>query len=345
MAEKQQRLVLSIIDFLNQSITDGTVKADDKESLEIAIQCIGEAFGVDPLNKQQVERLTVKPATLQNIFDVYLKTMNKVGAASQGTSASANASTSQPKLPTADDKAKAEKLKQAGNSQMTAKKYDEAIASYNDAIALDPVNPIYYSNRAAAHSSKGDHLSAVGDAEKAISVDPKYVKSYHRLGHAQYALLDYKAAADAFERGLKIEPNNVSLKTGLQSSKSRIVDDDDDDDDGPPPLTHDTDSTRSTDAGTGGLGGMADMLRNTGGGGGGGGGGMPDFASMMNNPQMMAMAQQMAANGGLANLMQNPALADMMGRVQSGNMPSMEELMANPSLRQLAEQFGMGQGQ
>lgn len=32
----KQRLVLSIIDFLNQSIQDGTVKQDDKESLEVA---------------------------------------------------------------------------------------------------------------------------------------------------------------------------------------------------------------------------------------------------------------------------------------------------------------------
>jgi small glutamine-rich tetratricopeptide repeat-containing protein alpha len=57
---------------------------------------------------------------------------------------------------------------------------------------------------------------------------------------------------------------------------------------------------------------MADMLSGLGGfGGSGGGGGMPDIASMMNNPQMMAMAQQMAANGGLANLMQNPAVANM----------------------------------
>jgi len=53
---------------------------------------------------------------------------------------------------------------------------------------------------------------------------------------------------------------------------------------------------------------MADMLRGM---GGGGGGGMPDIASIMNNPQMMAMAQQMMANGGLANLMQNPAVANM----------------------------------
>lgn len=32
----KQRLVLSILDFLNQSIEDGTVKQDDKESLEVA---------------------------------------------------------------------------------------------------------------------------------------------------------------------------------------------------------------------------------------------------------------------------------------------------------------------
>ena len=36
MSEKQQRLVYSIIDFLNQSIQDGTVKADDQEGLEVA---------------------------------------------------------------------------------------------------------------------------------------------------------------------------------------------------------------------------------------------------------------------------------------------------------------------
>jgi Homodimerisation domain of SGTA len=36
MSEKQQRLVLSIIDFLNQSISDGTIREEDKESLEVA---------------------------------------------------------------------------------------------------------------------------------------------------------------------------------------------------------------------------------------------------------------------------------------------------------------------
>jgi len=87
-----------------------------------------------------------------------------------------------PAGPTAEDKANADKLKLKGNTLMSGKKYDEAIESYTEAIKLDVANPVYYSNRAAAHSSKGDHLSAVGDAEKAIEVDPSYVKAYHRLG-------------------------------------------------------------------------------------------------------------------------------------------------------------------
>ncbi|KAJ7275467.1 hypothetical protein B0H12DRAFT_1227952 [Mycena haematopus] len=338
MAEKKQRLVLSIIDFLNQSVDDGTVKADDKESLEVAIQCIGEAFGVDPSDEQQVSRLTVKPATLPTIFDVFLKTREKVGSAAPASSSASTSS--EPKSISAADKAQAEKLKQSGNTLMSSKQYDQAIEAYTQAIAVDPTNAIYYSNRAAAYSSKGDHLSAVGDAEQAIKIDPNFVKAYHRLGHAQYCLTDFRASADAFERGLKLDPNNAGLKSGLENSKARIVPDDDE----LPPLVPDTGATAARGAGgaaggMGGMGGMADLLSGMGrGGGGGGGGGMPDLASLMQNPQMMAMAQQMMANGGLAGLMQNPAVANLMGRVQSGEMPSMEEIMGDPTLRNL--QFG-----
>lgn len=38
MSDKNQKLVLAILDFLNTSIDDGTVKADDKEGLEVAGQ-------------------------------------------------------------------------------------------------------------------------------------------------------------------------------------------------------------------------------------------------------------------------------------------------------------------
>ena len=137
------------------------------------VQCIGEAFGVDPSDKDQSERLSIKPTSLESVFDLFLKTRDKVALSS---------SPPKPAGPTAEDKANADKLKQKGNSLMSGKKYDEAIQSYTEAINHDSTNPVYYSNRAAAHSSKGDHLLAIGDAEKAIEVDPSYVKAYHRLG-------------------------------------------------------------------------------------------------------------------------------------------------------------------
>jgi small glutamine-rich tetratricopeptide repeat-containing protein alpha len=137
------------------------------------VQCIGEAFGVDPSDKDQSERLSIRPTTLESVFDLFLKTRDKVASSSAPPKSTG---------PTAGDKANAEKLKQKGNSLMSGKSYEEAIEAYTKAIELDPTNPVYYSNRAAAYSSKADHLSAVGDAEKAIEADSSYVKGYHRLG-------------------------------------------------------------------------------------------------------------------------------------------------------------------
>lgn len=100
---------------------------------------------------------------------------------------------------------------------------------------------------------------------------------------------------------MKVDPNNSGLKSGLSNAKARIPSGDD-------VSPRETPSGAGAGAGAGGGGGgMADMLRNM----AGGGGGMPDLASLMGNPQIMAMAQQMAANGGLERLMQNPALASM----------------------------------
>jgi small glutamine-rich tetratricopeptide repeat-containing protein alpha len=334
MSEKQQRLVLSIIDFLNQSINDGTIREEDKESLEVAVQCIGEAFGVDPADKGQANRLSVKPATLQTIFDVYLKTKDKINSTAQSAASTAPAADTSL---SAEDKAAAEKHKQEGNARMTGKQYDEAIDAYTKAIERDPSNPVYFSNRAAAHSSKSDHLSAVADAEQAIELDPKFVRGYSRLGHAHYCIGDYPGAAAAYRRGLELEPNNAAMKSGLQNSETRIASDGDA---APPREAPSSNSPPGPGAGAG-AGGLADLLGNM---GGAGGAGMPDIAGMMNNPAMMQMAQQMMANGGLERLMANPAVANMMGRVNSGGgMPSMDELMSDPDLRNLASQFAPGQ--
>lgn len=40
----------------------------------VAMQCIGEAFGVDADDEAQKKLYSTKPANLLSIFDVYLKT-------------------------------------------------------------------------------------------------------------------------------------------------------------------------------------------------------------------------------------------------------------------------------
>ena len=65
---------------------------------------------------------------------------------------------------------------------MSSKDYDAAIEGYNKAVELDPSNPVYYSNRAAAYSSKEEYEKAIVDSKKALEVDPSYAKAYSRLG-------------------------------------------------------------------------------------------------------------------------------------------------------------------
>ncbi|KAF7792475.1 hypothetical protein EIP86_003514 [Pleurotus ostreatoroseus] len=325
----KQRLALSIIDFLNQSKADGTVKQDDQESLDIAVQCLEQCFELESLDESHRERLSVKPASLQSIFDVYLKTREKMGNPGASTSAlpsEPTPSTSTPASsastgPSADDKIAAEKQKASGNSYMSSKNYDAAIDAYTQAVALDPTNAVYYSNRAAAYSSKGEHASAVADAEKALEVDPSFVRAYHRLGHARYCLNDYKGAADAFRNGLALDASNANLQQGLKMAEARIPNDDE--------VDESSADTTIPAAAPGTPPGAA--------------GGMPDLAGLMNNPMMMQMASQLMQNGGLERLMSNPSVANMMNRVQSGGgMPSMSELMSDPTLRDLASQFGAG---
>ena len=109
--EKQKHLVFSILEFLQTSLNNGTIKQDDSEGIEgtffiswqrkekegkanevlivalfshillllVAIQCIGEAFGVDLNDAAQAQAYSTKPATLVSIFDVFVNAQKKLG--------------------------------------------------------------------------------------------------------------------------------------------------------------------------------------------------------------------------------------------------------------------------
>ena len=44
------------------------------------------------------------------------------------------------------------------------------------AINLDGSNPVFYCNRAAAHSKMNNHHLAIEDCQRAVDMDPSYSK-------------------------------------------------------------------------------------------------------------------------------------------------------------------------
>jgi small glutamine-rich tetratricopeptide repeat-containing protein alpha len=326
----KQRLALAICDFLSTSLTDGTLPGDDKDSIDVAINCIAESFKVDPADKTAVSE-AVGSQNLLQIYSVYEKAKSNSKPAAS-TSAPAAAST---EPPNDAQKKEAEGLKSKGNAAMAAKDYPQAIDFYTQALALHPGNAVFLSNRAAAHSAARDHESAKADAEAAVVVDPKYTKAWSRLGLARFALGDPKGAMEAYGKGIEHEGNGGSeaMKKGFETAKRRVEE-------------QEAEEAELTRAGPGaGAGGMPDfsslasMLGGGGGGAGGAGGngGMPDFSQIMNNPMFASMAQNLMNNPDLmSNLMGNPRLREMANQFSSGGgMPDMASMMSDPSIAEM----------
>ncbi len=298
---------MAICDFLSSSLTDGTLPADDKDSIDVAINCIAESFKVDPFDTAAVSA-AIGDQNLLKIYGVYEKLKNAskpAAAASSTTSGTPPAASSG--APTEEQKKEAEGLKSRGNAAMAQKEYSSAIDLYTQALALYPGNAIYLSNRAAAYSAAKDHQSAMADAEAAVAVDPTYTKGWSRLGLARFALGDARGAVEAYAKGIEYEGNggSESMKKGYETAKRRADEMEADE-------KAATEATREAGTGTPSLSDLAGMFGGGGGRGGGGGagaGGMPDLCSTMNNPMFASMAENLMSNPYLmSNLMRNPRL-------------------------------------
>ena len=333
MATTKQRLALSIIDFLNTSLTDGTLTSDERESIEVATSCISESFKVDPTD--------ATPKDSQNLLQIYGVYEKLKGKTPTGPNVNAAGESATPKAPTEAQKKEAEQLKSQGNAAMAKKDYVAAIDLYSKALAIIPGNPIFLSNRAAAYSASKDHESARADAEAAVAADPKYTKAWSRLGLARFALGDARGSMEAYGKGIEYEGNGGSeaMKKGYETAKKRVAEIEAGDD------AEDDEVTERGAPGMG-AGGMPDLSSLAGmfggGGGAGGAGGMPDLSSIMSNPMFASMAQNLMSNPDMMNnLMSNPRIRDMANQFGAGGgadgagAPDLSSLMSDPSIAEM----------
>merc|ERR1712080_124623 len=194
----------------------------------------------------------------------------------------------------------AEVLKTEGNNLMRTEKFVEALEMYSKAIQLDGSNPVFYCNRAAAHSKMNNHHLAIEDCHRAIDMDPSYSKAYGRMGLAHSSLEKHREAVENFKKALELEPDNESYKSNLQIAEDKV---------------------KSGVAPSGGMPMFPGM---------GGPGGL-DLGSFLNNPALMDMASLLQAGQQLAQQMQqsNPELVEQLRR-QMGGGPNFQPPPGNP---------------
>lgn len=327
MSVSNKDVALSIIHFLKASVANNQVQEDYAESMEVAIDCIADAFEVSKDGDSAAVEAKFGGKSLPELLQ----------ATTAGSATKADV-----KIDLATQ-AQADQLKLEGNREMAAKRFPEAISKYTEAIALDPKNVVYLSNRAAAYSLALQHQKAVEDLEKAISLDPNFSKAYSRLGLAKYALGDATAAMNAYKKGLEVEGDKKSdaMKRGYETAKRRV--EEDLEKAIPSTEVSQTEPETARAAPGAGAGGMPDFSSMF------GSGGMPSLSDMMNNPQVMQAAQQMMQNpGALEGLMNNPAIRQMAQSMGvdggAGGTPDFSSLMNNPMLRNMASQFMGGSG-
>ena len=103
-------------------------------------------------------------------------------------------------------------LKKEGNKHFFNGEYDKAIASYTEAIDLQPQNHLLFSNRSASYNKLKSYQNALDDAMQCIQLEPEFARGYLRKATACNGLQKHGEAILAAEKGYKLRASERICK-------------------------------------------------------------------------------------------------------------------------------------
>jgi tetratricopeptide (TPR) repeat protein len=115
------------------------------------------------------------------------------------------------------------KLKEEGNNNFAQGKFNEAVTCYTKGIEIDENSESLWSNRAAAYLKLGLHTEALSDAEKCISVNPVFIKGYHRKAVALKLLGQETNAYETYLVAIEKCGKDSFLKKEIKKAKKEML--------------------------------------------------------------------------------------------------------------------------
>ena len=99
---------------------------------------------------------------------------------------------------------------------------EEALASFERAVAADPANIAAVVNRGDALADLDRHAEAVTEFEKALALDPRNVAAWCNRGNALQALERDAEAVESFGKALVLDPNLVAAHFNMANALDRL---------------------------------------------------------------------------------------------------------------------------
>ncbi|WP_051276188.1 TPR end-of-group domain-containing protein [Desulfovirgula thermocuniculi] len=119
-------------------------------------------------------------------------------------------------------KEKALQLFWQGYAAYKARRYDEAIKIFDQAIAIDPACHQAYSYKGAALAFKGDYRQAISALDRAIALKPDYEDAYFNKALTYELAGSYEEALANYDRALALNPTNPWSYYGKASIYGRL---------------------------------------------------------------------------------------------------------------------------
>eukprot|EP00038_Savillea_parva_P007823 m.172759 g.172759 ORF g.172759 m.172759 type:complete len:337 (-) comp13580_c0_seq1:303-1313(-) len=138
---------------------------------------------------------------------------------------------------TEEAKAKAAEAKAAGTAAYKAKKFDDALAKYQEAANLDPTDMVFHMNIGAVHYETKEYQKSIDACQKATEIGMEnradfklLAKAYGRIGKAYTAMEDYESAIKFYDKALAnhrvkdyLTPKQAAQKKLAEIEKKKYI--------------------------------------------------------------------------------------------------------------------------